>query len=146
MPRVANRSAEDNAYALAIALVEVGTRFDEVVRGGFEIQVSDGGVALWRKELHEFGVVVNGDDEDGGIDDAAWEIRCGIRGENGLKGRLGEAEAEQTLEKLIPLSVACFLPSECEPSAAKDGENGKHGGEEFSMKSQHGCPCAKEQK
>jgi hypothetical protein len=91
-------------------------------------------------------VVLNSNYEDGGIDDAAREIWCGIRGENGLKGRLWEAEAKKALEKLIPLSVACFLPSECEASAAKDGENGKHGGEEFSMKSQHGCPCAKEQK
>jgi hypothetical protein len=91
-------------------------------------------------------VVLNGDDEDRGIDDAAREIRCGIRGEDGLKGPLGKAEAEKALEKLIPLSVACFLPGKREASAAKDGENGEHGGEEFSMKSQHGSPCAEEQK
>jgi hypothetical protein len=124
--RVANRGTENDAYALAVALVEVGTGFDEVVRGGLEIKIRDGGVALGREELHEFGVVLNSDDEDGGIDDAAREIWCGIRGEDGLIGRLGEAETEKALEKLIALSMASLLPSECEASATKDCENGKH--------------------
>ena len=143
MTRVANRSTENDAYALTVALVEVGTGFDEIIGGGFEIQIRDRCVALGRKELHEFGVVLNGDDEDRGIDDTAREIRCGIRGEDGLKGHLGEAQAEKALEKLIALSVASLFPSECEGGAAKDCKNGKHGREEFSMKRKHGSPCAK---
>jgi hypothetical protein len=71
-------------------------------------------------------VVLNGDDKDRGINYAAWEIRCGIRGEDGLKSRLGKAEAEKALEKLIALSMASLLPSECEASATKDCANGKH--------------------
>jgi len=124
--RVSNRGTENDTYALAVALVEVGTGFDEIVRGGLEIQIRDRGIALGREELHEFGVILNGDDEDRGIDHTSREIWCGIRGEDGLIGRLGEAETEKALEELIALSVASLLPSECEAGAAKDGENRKH--------------------